>query len=169
MSITKKHMDWNALAELSVLLGSRDVKFLKTNPNAKIPSPKSIWAAGADLYAVEHQTVLPGQTCAIHTGLKMELPTPYLAVEFTPRSGLAIKQRVTVLNSPGLIDSDYRGELMVILINHGDEAFFVNPGDRVAQMQIKLNLMSLFSFEETTEPLSDTERGEGGLGSTGIQ
>lgn len=150
------------------ILGSKTVKFLKCHALAQIPKPKSNWAAGADLHSVEHATIAPNELAVIHTGLKVEPPSNYLSIHITPRSGLAAKNHVTVMNSPGLIDPDYRGELMVLLKNfHPTETFYVNIGDRIAQMQIMPNFIQMVTFAEVLE-LSDTERGEDGLGSTGV-
>jgi dUTP pyrophosphatase len=99
----------------------------------------------------------------VPTGLRFEIPTGY-EMQVRPRSGLAAKSGVTVLNSPGTIDSDYRGEVQVILVNHGTAPFVVNNGDRIAQAIIAPVIQARFS---ATNALGDTERGEGGFGSTG--
>ena len=113
---------------------------------------------------LENDIVLPPmERVIIPTGLFMELPVGYEA-QVRPRSGLAAKHGLTVLNSPGTVDSDYRGEVKVILINHGPEAFVINRGDRIAQMVIAPVTQGIL---QETEELPDTERGEGGFGSTG--
>lgn len=108
-------------------------------------------------------TLAPGKTAMVPTGLSMALPQGFEA-QIRPRSGLAAKFGVTVLNSPGTVDSDYRGEVKVILINHGPEAFEINRGDRIAQMVIAPVTQGIL---QETDALPDTERGEGGFGSTG--
>lgn len=132
---------------------------------AKIPSYGSLFAAGADLYAIESDVVMPGETTLIKLGFAMALPPGYEA-QVRPRSGLALKHGITVLNTPGTIDEDYRGEVGVILMNHSERPFHVEPGDRVAQMVVKQ--YEQFDFTIVGE-LSETVRGEGGFGSTGVQ
>lgn len=131
-----------------------------------LPAYSSGQAAGADLKAdIEKPVVInPGARAMISTGLKMEIPTGYEA-QVRPRSGLAAKFGVTVLNSPGTIDSDYRGEVKVILINHGEEPFTVNRGERIAQIVFAPVTTGLFSIDLE---LSTSVRGAGGFGSTGI-
>lgn len=120
--------------------------------------------AGADLSASEEHTIGPGETVLVGTGLSMAIPQGYAGFVL-PRSGLAIKHGVTVANAPGLIDSGYRGELRVGLINHSDSAFVVGVGDRIAQLVV----MSVETPEFVeVEALDDTDRGAGGFGSTGI-
>lgn len=140
------------------------VKFVKRHPGAQLPQYKTPGAAGMDLCTVERFTIRPGEVKLADTGLSMELPPGYEA-QVRPRSGLAIKHGVTVLNSPGTIDADYRGPVKVMLINHGEwEVTFMCP-DRIAQMVIsKVDNLET----EWVENLSETERGEGGFGSTGI-
>lgn len=132
---------------------------------AIIPEYKTSGAAGADLYAFLDSpvTILPGKSAMISTGLFFEIPEGY-EIQVRPRSGLAAKNGVTVLNTPGTIDSDYRGEIKVILINLGDKEFIVNNGERIAQMVIAPVIQAAF---EITDSLSQTERGAGGFGSTG--
>ena len=132
---------------------------------AVIPEYKTSGAAGADLYAHLEQpvTIGCGKTAMIPTGLFFEIPEGY-EVQVRPRSGLAAKNGVTVLNTPGTIDSDYRGEIKVILINLGDKPFVVNDKERIAQMVIAPVIQAGF---EITDSLSETERGTGGFGSTG--
>lgn len=134
-----------------------------------IPAIATSGSAGFDLQANipinETVTVLPfGGIALIKTGLRLEMPRS-LEAQIRPRSGLALKHAITVLNSPGTIDSDYRGEVGVILINHGDEAFIVRRGMRIAQM-----VFSLVPDIQMTKAtyLNDTARGSGGFGSTGV-
>lgn len=133
---------------------------------AKLPSYQSRGAAGADVSAALTSPVVirPGEWKMIPTGLSLEIPEGF-EIQVRPRSGLAAKNGVTVLNSPGTIDSDYRGEVSVILINHGREDFTVKPGDRIAQFVVSKAVQA--SFVDIGK-LSMTERGEGGFGSTGV-
>jgi len=131
-----------------------------------LPSYESEAAAGMDIRAAldEPVTLKPGERRLIPTGLKMALPGGYEA-QIRPRSGLAVKHGITMLNTPGTIDADYRGEVKVIAVNLGEENFTVRHGDRIAQMIISPVVQ--LPVEETDE-LSETDRGEGGFGSTGI-
>lgn len=143
---------------------------VKRHPHGKdIPLPKymSDHAAGMDLYAaVSEETIIqPGGWKLIPTGLSIALPEGYEA-QVRPRSGLALKQGVSVLNTPGTVDADYRGEVGVILMNHSKENLVIKRGDRIAQMII--NEVVKINFEEVDE-LSDTKRGAGGFGHTGHQ
>ena len=130
-----------------------------------MPAYETIQSAGMDLRAnlEEPITLQPMQRCLVPTGLFMALPAGYEA-QVRPRSGLAIKKGITVLNSPGTIDADYRGEVCVILINLSQEPFVINDGERIAQMVIA-------KYEQVTwsqvEVLDETERGAGGFGHTG--
>jgi dUTP pyrophosphatase len=144
------------------------LRIKKLHPEAKLPTYETQFAAGADLYADFAWAVTlirPGGRELIKTGLAFEIP-PGLQIEIRPRSGLALKNGVTVLNAPGTIDADYRGEVGVILINHGKEDFFVYRGDRIAQMVITPAIR--LPFQEVTQ-LNDTVRGAGGFGSSGIR
>ena len=130
-----------------------------------LPFYATTHAAGADLRAAVDAdvTIEPGEHALIKTGFAMALPDNYEA-QIRPRSGLALKHGITVLNTPGTIDADYRGEVGVILINHGQERFLVQRGDRIAQMIIAPFVQAEFQAVET---LSETERGAGGFGSSG--
>ena len=132
-----------------------------------LPQFETTQSAGMDLRAnIEAPVVLkPGDRALIPTGIKMALPDGYEA-QIRPRSGLAYKHGITVLNSPGTIDADYRGDVGVLLINHGREAFIVEDGMRVAQMVVAQ--YSQFEWE-SVEDLDETARGAGGFGSTGKQ
>jgi dUTP pyrophosphatase len=134
-------------------------------PGAVVPVYQTPGAAGADLCAclASSVTLLPGAHALVPTGLRFEIPPGY-EMQVRPRSGLAAKAGVTVLNSPGTIDSDYRGEVQVILVNHGAVPFIVNHGDRIAQVIIAPVIQARFS---AADALGGTERGEGGFGSTG--
>lgn len=133
--------------------------------NASLPNYASKEAAGADVRAfIEQDFVLhPGESKLIPTGLKFAIPEGY-EIQVRPRSGLALKHGVTVLNSPGTIDSDYRGELGVILINHGKEPFVITPQMRIAQIVLAPVLRAAFIEQKE---LAVTLRGEGGFGHTG--
>lgn len=131
-----------------------------------LPSYESRHAAGMDLRAAlqEEVTLEPGSRRLIPTGLTMAIPEGYEA-QIRPRSGLAYRNGITMLNTPGTIDSDYRGEVKVLAVNHGEEPFTVAHGDRIAQMVIAPVRQI---FVEEVEALPETERGSGGFGSTGV-
>jgi dUTP pyrophosphatase len=133
--------------------------------NNALPSYETSASAGLDIRAFieEKLTLSPSERKLIKTGLFLEIPEGYEA-QVRPRSGLALKNGITVLNSPGTIDADYRGEIGVILINHSSENFEINSGDRIAQL-IFAKVEQAVWFE--TESLNETERGQGGFGSTG--
>ena len=137
----------------------------KLHPNVKLPQYKTTEASGMDLLAFIKKTinVKPKTSSLIPTGLSVAFPKDY-EIQIRPRSGLAAKNNVSVLNTPGTIDSDYRGEIKVIIYNHGDKDFIINNDDRIAQMVLTPILK--VEFEET-EDLPKTMRGEGGFGSTG--
>ena len=137
----------------------------KLNSSVKLPSYKTDGASGMDLMAcIEKPLNLePGKSCLIPTGLSVAFPSDY-EIQIRPRSGLAAKKNISILNTPGTIDSDYRGELKIILFNHGDENFIINNNDRVAQMV--LTPVIKMELEETNE-LPNSIRGKGGFGSTG--
>lgn len=133
--------------------------------NAKIPEYKTAGAAGADVCAYIKEDILlkKGERTLVPTGLFFEIPEGY-EIQVRPRSGLAFKNGVTVLNSPGTIDSDYRGELKVLLINLGNEDFLIKNGERIAQIVVAPVTIGQF---ELSSSLSQTQRGQGGFGSTG--
>ena len=139
------------------------VKRLK--PEVELPAYKTSGASGMDLMAFVDRPIkiAPKSSCLVPTGLAIAFSEDY-EIQIRPRSGLAVKNNITVLNTPGTIDSDYRGEIKIILFNHGNEEFIINNKDRVAQMilspVIKMNL-------EEADDLPDSIRGEGGFGSTG--
>ncbi len=137
----------------------------KLNPDVKLPVYKTNGASGMDLMAFikEPIKILPQCSYLVPTGLSIAFSEDY-EVQIRPRSGLAAKKNITVLNTPGTIDSDYRGEIKIILFNHGKEEFVINNNDRVAQMI--LTPVIKIEFEET-DNLPDTLRGVGGFGSTG--
>lgn len=137
----------------------------KLNPEAKLPSYKTSGSSGMDLMALidDTLTIKPNQSVLVPTGLSIAIPDD-TEVQIRPRSGLAAKSNISVLNTPGTIDSDYRGELKIILINHGKEDFLINNGDRIAQM-ILMPVLKI-EFEEVKD-LPETIRGSGGFGSTG--
>jgi dUTP pyrophosphatase len=143
---------------------------LRRLPHAEglpLPSYETVHAAGMDLRAAVNDdaplTLQPGSWLMVPTGLAIALPEGFEA-QVRPRSGLAAKHGITCLNSPGTIDADYRGELKVILINHGTEAFVIRRGERIAQMVVAPVVQARWVEVET---LSETVRGEGGFGSTG--
>lgn len=144
------------------------INIKKTDENAKIPTYGSEFAAGADLYAVIHNEenrveILHGETAFIDTGIVMEIPNGYVGLIYA-RSGLACKQGLAPANKVGVIDSDYRGNIMVALYNQSNETRIVSEGDRIAQIIIQP--VEQFGFK-VKENLSDTIRGNGGFGSSG--
>jgi len=140
------------------------IKFRKVHPGATLPAYAHPGDAGMDVCACAALTIQPGARALVPTGLVMELP-PGTEAQMRPRSGLALKHGITLLNAPGTIDEGYRGELGVILINHGQEPFHITPGMRIAQMVIAPVLR--MEVESAAE-LTDTSRGTGGFGSSGI-
>ncbi len=141
------------------------VKIKKLHEEAVIPKYAHEGDAGADLVSVEEMYIPAGMTKMISTGIALEL-APFWEAQIRPRSGLAAKNGLTVLNTPGTIDCQYRGEIKVLLHNTSDEEFVVEKGMRIAQMVI--TELPKVEFEEVDE-LSETERGEGGFGSTGTK
>ena len=137
----------------------------KLDPNVKLPEYKTSGASGMDLMAfIKNPINIKSKTsCLIPTGITIAFSKEY-EIQIRPRSGLAVKKNISVLNTPGTIDSDYRGEIKVILFNHGKEDFAINNGDRIAQMV----LVPIIKMEfEEVDSLPDTVRGQGGFGSTG--
>lgn len=140
------------------------VTFARLTPTAQIPSYAHPGDAGMDLCADETRTLAPGERAAISTGLTLQLP-PQTEAQVRPRSGMALKFGVTVLNTPGTIDEGYRGEIKVILINHSQTPFDITPGMRIAQLVIASVLRVNITQAETLS--ADTARGTGGFGSSG--
>ena len=137
----------------------------KLDPEVEIPNYKTSGASGMDLMAFIKQPIklAPKNSCLVPTGLSVAFSKEY-EIQIRPRSGLAAKNNISVLNTPGTIDSDYRGEIKIILFNHGSSEFVINNKDRIAQMILMpVNKMDL----EEVENLPDTIRGRGGFGSTG--
>ena len=137
----------------------------KLDSRVKLPSYKTAGSSGMDLMALTDKpiTILPKKSYLVPTGISVAMPKNY-EIQIRPRSGLAAKNNISVLNTPGTIDSDYRGEIKIILFNHGSDEFLINNGDRIAQ--IVLMPVHKIDFEEV-DNLPDTVRGEGGFGSTG--
>ena len=140
-----------------------DLKIRRLSPAATLPSAAHPGDAGLDLHAAVSLTIAPGAWAVVPTGITIELP-PGTEAQVRPRSGLAAKHGVTVLNAPGTIDEGYRGEVGVILINHGSAPFEVTPGARVAQLVVQRRL-EIQVVE--VDALTTTARGAGGFGSTG--
>jgi len=137
----------------------------KLDPAVKIPSYKTSGASGMDLMAFIKEPIklAPKNSCLVPTGISVAMSNEF-EIQIRPRSGLAAKNNISVLNTPGTIDSDYRGEIKIILFNHGSSEFVINNKDRVAQMI--LTPVQKMELEEV-ENLPDTSRGKGGFGSTG--
>jgi len=144
-----------------------DIKFVNKSDNQD-PSYATLGSAGFDLRSNVNITINPGEFEKVPTGLFFELP-PNFEIQVRPRSGLAAKNGVTVLNTPGTVDSDYRGEIIVILINHGKEPFKIEIGDRIAQAVVAQTVSSFINLKRVSEILDNTERSSGGFGSTGIK
>jgi dUTP pyrophosphatase len=144
-----------------------DVKFkrLANGEGLALPAYESAGAAGMDLRAAEDAVIKPGARYLMPTGLAIALPQGFEA-QVRPRSGLAVKHGISVLNAPGTIDSDYRGEIKVPLINHGEAEFIIRRGDRIAQMVIAPVMQARIA---EVQELDETARGSGGFGSSGRQ
>ena len=137
----------------------------KLNSSVQLPSYKTSGASGMDLMAYIEKPInlKPGESCLVPTGLSVAFPEEY-EIQIRPRSGLAAKNNISILNTPGTIDSDYRGEIIIILFNHSNENFIIKNNDRIAQMV--LTPIIKMELEETNE-LPESIRGKGGFGSTG--
>lgn len=143
------------------------VRFKKLDPRAVVPTYGTPYAAGADLYAMADAPIeiAPGQTVLVHTGIALEIPEGYAGLIYA-RSGLASKRGLAPANKVGVIDADYRGEIMVALYNHSAAWQTVEGGERIAQLVVAPFLQAAF---EECDDLSNTQRGEGGFGSTGTK
>ena len=141
------------------------IQIKKFSSSVLIPKYETLGSSGMDIAAHINENIIisPGENALVPTGFSISIPIGY-EVQIRPRSGLAFKKNITVLNTPGTIDADYRGEIKVILINLGKEKFIIENGERIAQMVVCPVIQA--NFEEVKE-LSDTERGSGGFGSTG--
>lgn len=141
------------------------IEVLKLHADARIPRYMTVMAAGMDVCALLEESIClqPGERYLVPTGLAFAIPEGF-EVQVRPRSGLAIKHGISMVNAPGTIDADYRGEIRIILINHGQEPFIVNSGDRIAQLVVAPVCQA--DLVEVGQ-LSETERGSGGFGHTG--
>jgi dUTP pyrophosphatase len=139
------------------------VRVKRLSPDAKVPRTAKKGDVAFDLYSIIDYELRPGERFAVPTGIAVEIPPGYEG-QVRPRSGLALKEGITVLNTPGTIDSGYRGEVKTIMINHNGESFKITKGMRISQLAIRP--VPEVEFIEVDD-LSDTERGEGGFGSTG--
>jgi len=140
-----------------------EIKFQKLHPDAQIPSYAHVGDAGADVYSVAEVTLQPSDHAAIPTGLAVDIPLGY-EIQVRPKSGLALKHGITVLNSPGTVDAGYRGEIQVIVINLGKEVYTFAKGQKIAQLVLKPVIQAQYIEGE----LGTSDRGVGGFGSTGI-
>jgi dUTP pyrophosphatase len=141
------------------------IRIKKLHPEAIVPKYMTELAAGMDVCALPREPIClqPGDRCLVATGLAMAIPAGY-EVQVRPRSGLAIKHGISLVNTPGTIDADYRGEIGIIVINHGREAFTIEPGERIAQLVVAQVFQPVL---EEVEELCETGRGAGGFGHTG--
>lgn len=140
-----------------------NLKVKKINKEAIIPKYAKKGDTGLDIYSVNEVTLYPGERALIKTGIAIELP-PNTEAQIRPKSGLALKHGLTVLNTPGSVDNGYRGEVGVIIINHGQNPYTIEKGDKIAQLVIKPTLtVEIMEVDD----LSDTERGDTGYGSSG--
>lgn len=144
------------------------LRVYKMRSDAVLPNYQTSGAAGMDLAAclTTSITLEPGETARVPTGLRIALPRQHEG-QIRPRSGLAARHGVTVLNAPGTIDEDYRGEIQVLLVNHGREAFTISSGDRIAQLVVAPVVRVDVETMQSDRALGGTERGDGGFGSTG--
>ena len=140
------------------------VKIKQLHPDARIPQYQTLGAAGFDLHALEDYKLSAGERVLVKTGLAFELQIGF-ELQIRPRSGIALKNGISVLNAPGTIDSDYRGEVGVLLINHSKEDFAIKKGDRIAQGVVARYERVEF---EVCEELGESARGAGGFGSSGV-
>ena len=140
------------------------LKIKKIHTDATTPQYAHPGDAGLDLFSIEEAELLPGSSQLIRTGIIIELPDE-MEAQIRPRSGLALKHQITILNTPGTIDAGYRGEIGVIMINHGKEAFHVHKGMKIAQMVIQRVIRV---DVEVVDELSQSQRGTGGFGSSGL-
>lgn len=140
------------------------IKIEQVDKELPLPQFATKGSVAVDLHSAESFTLNPRDFRKVSTGIKVAVPEGYEG-QVRPRSGLAAKNGISIVNTPGTLDSDYRGILYVILINHGNNYFHIKKGDRIAQLVI--NKVELFDWE-VTEKLDETERGEGGLGHTGV-
>jgi dUTP pyrophosphatase len=140
------------------------VKIKRLIPEARIPEYEHFDDSGADLVAVADYHLNPLERAAVSTGIAVEIPLGY-EIQIRPRSGLALKHGITVLNTPGTVDAGYRGEIKVILINLGSEPFYISQGQKIAQMVISPVVRGMFT---EVESLTESQRGMGGFGSTGL-
>jgi len=140
-----------------------EIKFQKLHPDVQVPSYAHIGDAGADVYSVAEVTLQPSDRAAIPTGLAVDIPLGY-EIQVRPKSGLALKHGIAVLNSPGTVDAGYRGEIQVIVINLGKEAYTFAKGQKIAQLVLKPVIQAQYIEGE----LGTSDRGSGGFGSTGL-
>jgi dUTP pyrophosphatase len=162
------HVKGQGMSQPSISKPVIPLQILPHGTGLQLPTYETGLAAGMDLRAAladdEVMTLAPGARAAVPTGLAMAIPAGFEA-QVRPRSGLALKNGITCLNTPGTIDADYRGEVKVILINHGSDAFDIKRGDRIAQLVIAPVIQGEWAIVET---LDETKRGAGGFGSTGV-
>ncbi len=140
-----------------------EIKFQKLHPDAQVPSYAHLGDAGADVFSVTEVTLQPSARAAIPTGLAVDIPIGY-EIQVRPKSGLALKHGIAVLNSPGTVDAGYRGEIQIIVINLGTESYTFAKGQKIAQLVLK----PVFQANYVEGELGSSDRGIGGFGSTGL-
>ncbi len=145
-----------------------EIRFVRIHPSATEPRRATRDAAGYDLTSAESCAISPGARRLVHTGISVRIPRHY-HIEIRPRSGLALRCGITVLNAPGTVDADYRGELMVVLHNAGEEVFRIAPGDRIAQAVVIRHARPRWREVADIDCLGQSERGCKGFGSTGLK
>lgn len=143
-----------------------EIKFYLDHEKAEMPYYETAGSAGMDIRSIQNYTIEPGNRELIRTGLHCSVPKGY-QFEVRPRSGLAFRHGISIVNSPGTVDEDYRGEICVILINHGKDNFIVNAGDRIAQLVLGRVIIHQTIQVDTIDDLGTTGRDQGGFGSTG--
>lgn len=159
-SIVSVHEDLIKTNRISV-----DVKIVKLNKDATIPEYAHSTDAGCDVFAVEETKIEPGETKIVKTGIAVAIPAGY-EIQVRPRSGLSLKSKLRIANAPGTIDSDYRGEIGIIMTNTGDIPYVIDKNMKIAQLVIAPTPMIKWNVVKSLEELGTTERGEGGFGST---
>lgn len=164
----RKELSANVMAPYTIIqVDNIEIKVINEKPEFQKLEYADNGSAGFDISTINPFVIRPNERKLISTGLKMEIPVGY-ELQIRPRSGLALKYGITVLNAPGTVDSSYRGEIGIILYNTSGTSFYAETGDRIAQGIFAKYVVGIFKKVENKESLSKTERGEGGFGHTGV-